>query len=185
MKRVVIVFLVSVMALCIASCGGNSNTNNSSNSDNVSNQEDTSSKNEEVVKTGVASITPLDGWKLLEGSVIPNYQSETIFGASLMLTTDIMPTEVKTADEFVAFAQEKMKKTFPNAVFNATTKSKVGGMDAVEFTWTVDIRGLKMKYRTVYILKDGKAYTITCSSLEQDFDKANVDFQKMIDTYSL
>jgi len=185
MKRVVRVFLVSVMGLCIASCGGGSRPNSSSNSEKVSNQEDTSGKEAEVAQTGVATITPADGWKLREGSVNPSYESETFIGASFMLTTDRIPSEVKTADEYVTFAQGLLKKSFPSAVFNATTKSTVAGMDAVEYTYTTDVRGLKLKYRTVYICKNGKAYTITCCSLADDFDKANIDFQKMIDTYSL
>ena len=175
---------ICLAGLCITSCGGNSRPNNSSNSEKVSNQEDTSSKNAEVGKTYSASITPAEGWVLIEGSVLPTYESETIIGASLLLTTDRIPSEVNTADEYVSFAQGLLKKSFPSAVFSATTKSKVGGMDAVEYTYTVDA-GLKMKLRMVYICKGGKAYTITCCSLEKDFDKANIDFQKMIDTYSL
>ncbi len=147
---------------------------------------DDDSGNTNIPGALTASITPAEGWEK-NSAIVPTWinKDERATGASIMLITDIVPSGVKTADEYVTYVQPIIKKSFKDAVFTATTHTKVGNRDAVEYTYLTSALDLGFKFRMVYILADPKAYTIQCCAFASDYDAVAADFQSMIDSYTL
>ncbi len=141
--------------------------------------------NPDTSGTLTASITPAKGWEKND-AVVPTWMNKDgrATGATIILTTDNVPSSVKTANEYVTFAQTLLKSTFKDAVFSAASNTKVGGKDAVEYTYTTTVT-LDFKFRMVYILIGSKAYTIQCCALASDYNAVAADFQSMIDSYTL
>ena len=183
MKKFLVLALAFVLALTLVACGGKSDPADGA----ASTADDTSTsspvESPEAIAELTPSITPAAGWEKDEASVNLRYKNSE--GALMEFSTDTMPADAATADEYVAFTQDKFKQSFADATFSATTKSQVGGMDAVEFGFTTVVSSMELHFRIVYICKDGSAYTITCSAPGAAFDGAQADFQSMIDSYTL
>jgi len=169
MKKTLVLTLALILALSLAACGGRNSGDGQDTTDTT-------------IPEGrlMPSIVPAAGWEEME-SAVPAWQKD---GSMIMLTVDIIPQdEVSTPEEFVIYAQDKLKESFEDAAFGATSQTKVNGMNAVEYTYTIQTWGVEQTFRVLYICTDIYAYTITCSSM--DFEAVNTDFQRMIDSFTL
>lgn len=145
-----------------------------------------------------ASIKPAPGWERIDwlpGPPPNAYYDKNSHGteATIWLSTFHKKNPFNdgrnfTADEYVAFMQEKISREAGGDDFSATSYTKVGGKDAVEFTYTVSYKEdpeWNSKYRVVYILLGKNTYSIDCYALVSDYDTVAADFQSMIDSYRL
>jgi len=179
MKRLLVFIFILTLALSLAACGG-SPANDPANPDNPATTAAGSGGYVPPVKR-TPSITPAAGWEENTQSYHPMWEKET---SSIQLSVDVIPLdEAPTPEAYVEFAQGKLKNSFPEAVFSETKQAKAGGMDALEYTYTITTWGMQLTLRTLYVCRDYYAYTITCSAM--DYGAASADFQRMIDSFTL
>ena len=199
MKKLIALTLALVLALSLAACtitkndnsGGNSNppSSNPGNTNSPSTPPSSTSQtpsNDPVIVTELTpSITPAEGWTVEDDTAkFPKYKNSDVIGASFtIMYTQSFGSDIKTADEYVKYVYDSMYDK-DNPSFSEITKTTVGGMDALEFTYTTTgVMGIK--FVVVHVCQDAKAYGIMYAALEPDFDTLKGDFQSMLDSYTL
>ena len=198
MKKVLVFAITLVLALSLAACGGGANdtpaappantgNNNTTSSPAADNSTPSAPDNENgavnhqvVVQT--PSITLADGWVKTDEMMYKN----TELNSNFALATALPVINPGSASDYAQQMMDTLKKTYPNGQYDAVTQSTIGGMDAAEFIFTAD----GSTNRKVYILQPESGYTnvysVSCFTLyDSDFADANVDFQSMLDSFTL
>ncbi|MGE4273713.1 MAG: hypothetical protein AB7E31_12710 [Desulfitobacterium sp.] len=186
MKRLIMLFILLILAVSLCACSQKESStppNASESSSSVAmksdGQKDTSpvqSENEQERKISI-EISPPDGWKLMEGSVLPvHYMKNT---ASFMVKEE--PFTSGTLDGVVDEALEIYKKTFDNlAVQGEVETITIDGKEAKKLTFTCVVSKMNMKYLYVYLFAEGKTYVITFGDLADSFDSLSADYTAIL-----
>ena len=149
----------------------------------------------------IASIKLVSGWEKFVFEGEPYKHTNAYYdkdahgtGAFIILMKDVI-TEPCTAEEYVNIFQSAQKRYLELSDFEFSTifNTKVGGRNAVEFTYTytctaihTDFSITKYKARVIIISTSPKdKYIIWGYSFESDYDTVAADFQSMIDSYRL
>ena len=122
-------------------------------------------------------ITPPDGWKPVEGSVIPvQYMKGT---ASFMVKSE--PFSSATLDDVVNEALEIYQNSFDNLQVQGEVEPlTVDEKDARKLVYTCTIGNIDSKFLYVYLFAAGKTYVITFGDLESTFDTLAADYETIL-----
>jgi hypothetical protein len=123
------------------------------------------------------------GWEKVKGSSALEHFIKN--GVSFILTIDQAPPTAKTPDQFVAYAKKALAGAFKNTKFEPAKMVTINGREARELVYTGEVSGMKMKYDVVYIIRDGRVYTLTVGGLEQAFDTVKADCSAIFNSCKL
>ena len=189
MKKYLSLFILLIMAVSLCACGqkgsappaGASGTPGASapisKTENSSSEAaDTASQNKQEGAVTI-EITPPDGWKPVEGSVLPvQYMKGT---ASFMVKTE--PFGSATLDDVVNEALGMYQKSFDNLVVQGEVEPlTVDEKDARKLTFTCTVSTLDMKYLYVFLFAADKTYVITFGDQESTFDTLAADYETIL-----
>ncbi|MEL1136553.1 hypothetical protein AAC978_15380 [Desulfitobacterium sp. THU1] len=186
MKRFIMLFILLILAVSLCACSQKESStppNASESSSSVAmksdGQKDTpsaQSENEQERKMSI-EISPPDGWKLMEGSVLPVHHMKNT--ASFMVKEE--PFTSGTLDGVVDEALEIYKKSFDNlAVQGEVETITIDGKEAKKLTFTCVVSKMNMKYLYVYLFAEGKTYVITFGDLADSFDSLSADYTAIL-----
>ena len=122
-------------------------------------------------------ITPPDGWKPVEGSVLPvQYMKGT---ASFMVKAE--PFGSATLDDVVNEALGMYQKSFDNLKVQGEAEPlTVDEKDARKLIFTCTVSKMNMKFLYVYLFAADKTYVITFGDLESTFDTLASDYETIL-----
>ena len=183
MKKLLSIALITILAISLLVACSNKKDDVSASATQTGNT-DSAAPVEEESPNGFA--TRANGWEKDEESYNLRYRNPDN-DSIIEFSAEEIPASISTPEAYVKYKQNQFKETdqFKDSEFTATVSTKAGGTDAVEFTFTTSVYDVVTKYRILYVCKDEKAYAITCSALEENFEESNVGFQEMIDSYTL
>ncbi|MCL2484498.1 MAG: hypothetical protein FWF00_00355 [Endomicrobia bacterium] len=209
MKQFSVLFFAFVLAFFLAACGGDNNssgdksfrTDMPAKSTAPASQAATSSlpvPQQEVFSARLVSepaaprLTPTivsaNGWMRVQSAEVPVYMNVDgrAPGAAVIMTVDRVPSDVKTNDEFAAYAQELVKSAFGEAEVSGPNRIIINSMEALEYTAITRPAGnIPFTFKLFYMFIDENAYAVQCSAESSDFDKVKNDFDTMVASYKL
>lgn len=187
MKRYIVLFLTFTVAGLLCACSQkdtanltvSSYTSASGDSAAISYQSEPAQvqKKEGQEQKIAIEISPPEGWKPMEGSVLPvHYMKST---ASFMVKEErFQSTEL---DAIVTEALGIYQKSFDNvAVVGDVETITVDGKEAKKLIFTCTVGKLEMKYLYVYLLVEGRTYVITFGDLANTFDTLSADYEAIL-----
>lgn len=190
MKRYLTLFFILIMIVSLCACGqkglepqpdtsGAPGVSTSkAKTDDSNNGTDADAASQDKQEGAVAiEITPPDGWKPVEGSVLPvQYMKGT---ASFMVKAE--PFSSATLDDVVNEALGMYKKSFQNlSVQGEVEPLTVDEKDARKLTFTCTVSKMNMKYLYVYLFAADKTYVITFGDQESTFDTLAADCETIL-----
>jgi len=189
MKKYLSLFFILIMAVSLCACGqkgseplsGASGTPGASapiseTEKSSTEAADTASQDKQEGAVTI-EITPPDGWKTVEGSVLPvQYMKGT---ASFMVKAE--PFSSATLDDVVNDALEIYQKSFDNLKVQGEVEPlTVDEKDARKLTFTCTVSKMNMKYLYIYLFAADKTYVITFGDQESTFDTLASDYETIL-----
>lgn len=188
MKKIIILFLALIMTVSLCTCGqketkepvkASEPPSQSSDVTETDSPADTAPAKPEVGQPQqiVIEVTPPEGWKPVEGSVLPvQYMKNT---ASFMVKQ-----EQVTGDTLDAAIDETIKacgEAFGNLeVQGAVEDIIIDGYDSKKLTFTCVVSKMNMKMQYIYLFIGGKPYVIVFGDLADTFDSLSGDFSTIL-----
>lgn len=128
------------------------------------------------------SVTSPAGWEPQEGEgLLACYNKDS---ATFLVTREAIPAEADDDfDQFIEFVKGKFADTFDLIDVEEATALEVAGYEARELCFTAETFGLEMKYRVVYVFRDGYAYALTCGALAGEYAGLEGGFNSFIDSF--
>jgi uncharacterized secreted protein with C-terminal beta-propeller domain len=193
MRKIIAVFLTLTLALALLSgCAKENKPAAESGAGSTAVESTAQVSEDKAVASKTESAAPAskpqisvglpEGWNKMETAALAQYMNGM---ASIIVTCDTVPVGVNGTDEYAKYAQEQYKKTFPDSEFADTQDITIDGVEGKDYSFTYSASGMKMKMRTVYLLKGSQAYTISCGTLDGEFDKVAGDFQSMLKSFKI
>ena len=188
MKKIIILFLALIMTISLCACGqketkepvkASEPPSQSSDVTETDSPADTAPAQPEVGQPQqiVIEVTPPEGWKPVEGSVLPvQYVKNT---ASFMVKQEQVAGDTLAVliDETIAACGEAFGKL---EVQGADEDIIIDGYDSKKLTFTCVVSKMNMKMQYIYLFIGGKPYLIVFGDLADSFDSLSGDFSTIL-----
>lgn len=188
MKRIIILFLALMMTVSLCACAQKgtkepvkaseppSQSSGITETDSPADSTPAQSKAGEPKKI-VIEVTPPEGWKPVEGSVLPvQYVKNT---ASFMVKQEQFKSD--TLDSVIGETLEVFGETFDNLeIQGAVEDIIIDGYDSKKLTFTYVMSNMNMKMQYTYLFVGGKPYVIVFGDLVDSFDSLADDFSTIL-----
>jgi len=168
MKKLLALLCAAGMALALAACGGGEQTTTAAPGETTTAAENITTTTAAPAAGATIKIPPPAGWTPNEDTVIlAQYMKST---ASFMAKTENVLAG-KDLDAMADEAKAQLSGSFENVKYEGgNEKIKVGGKDAVKFTWTGVVASMNFKYVYIYIPAGSNVYSLTFGDLVESFD---------------
>ena len=87
--------------------------------------------------------------------------------------------------EYLADARKKLGENVPGFKELQSQYIKIDGLDCCRMIYEFKMKDLVLRDAYYLVLKDGKAYTLTCSALEGTFNKFFPVFEKIAASFKI
>jgi len=180
MKKLLAFLCAAGMALSLAACGQGEEATTAAPGETTAPAGQTTAVQTTAAPAAEATIQvpPPAGWTPVEGTVIlAQYMKNT---ASFMVKTENVLAG-KDLDTIADEAKAQLSGAFENVQYEGgSEKIKVGGKDAVKFTWTGEVSSMNFKYVYVYIPAGSQVYNIVFGDLVGTFDSIEGDIDTIL-----
>jgi len=168
-KSLPIIVVVMALSAFFFACSSEKNPNDSKN------------ENIQVQNTGIAAAGKLTvvapaGWT--PNTTNPNVMMKGT--GTYTIKPEYMPGNANTPDAFVEFAKSALQKSFKNCKFGPTSSLTISGHEARRFEYSGEVFNMKMSYIMLYVFSDGRAHSLTCGAMSNEFGKLKPDYEKII-----
>lgn len=198
MKKIFAILVLFILILSLLTACGGTKTDTVNNASNPSKSEggnitpsdksiesNTPSDKGDVIETGEASITPVDGWEKDNNAPYPEYTKD---GAKFTIYTkkypNSYPAEIKTIEEYEEYIIGTLKanQAFASVDFSDITTATVGGFEARTYSYTF-YGETSVTYDIM--TDDGYIYTVGFSYSEGEYDTFKADIENMLNSYTI
>lgn len=108
-------------------------------------------------------------------------QNEDMFRENINLNTEDLNGQDVSLKDYAKAGLDQVFAQIPSAKMITNNDIKLGGENAKEIIWSANLgNGILLKFKQVFLLKDGTAYVLTFTATETDYDKYIVDGEKIL-----
>ena len=100
-----------------------------------------------------------------------NTQKEDLFRENINLTTEDLGDRELTVEAYTTISIDQIVAQIPTAKVGSSQSITIDGREAKSIVWSADFgNGMILKFKQVLIIYSGKAYILTFSSSEAEFN---------------
>lgn len=147
-----------------------------------------------VIETKEYAISYPDSWTMVNNgqtgiavqlfSALTSREDKFSENVNLVIQ-DLSGQTVKTLDQYTQLSESQIGTMMTNARILSSCKASCGGQECQKVIWTAVQGMFKLKFEQYYLIKNEKAYVLTLTCAENQFDDYREVGEKIMDSFKL